>query len=82
METKCGIYTSVWEKRLNHLQRSSLSSSARMIGAGKAKIRLASEIASVLRSRRQKSGPVKSFSKYFSPAKGLPNSAWMAVSPL
>ena len=67
---------------MNHLQRSSFKISARMMGAGKAKKRLASEMDSVLRNSVQKSGPVKSFLKYFSPAKGLPNTHSRIVSPL
>ena len=53
-----------------------------MMGAGKAKNRFASEMDSVLRNSVQKSGPVKSFLKYFSPAKGLPNTHSRMVSPL
>lgn len=52
-----------------------------MMGAGKAKKRLASEMDSVLRNSVQKSGPVKSF-KVLQSGKGLPNTHSRIVSPL
>ena len=76
------MYTMVWVSRLNHLQRSSLKSSDKMMAAGKAISRLANEIASVLRSKRQKSGPVNSEIKFWNPTFGLCSIAPIAELPL
>ena len=72
--------------RLKLMLRSSLISSARMIGAGKPKPSLRKLITSVLRISRKKNGPSKKFLKWAKLLNGLPmmprpmRKSWNAIT--